>query len=400
MPAKASGRKRVKYSVSLQNQGNRPAAFTLSASDDERELSFLFRKDQNQESSPRIELKPGAQTTLRLSAEASKSHWFGQSRPRPFKIHSTPVDQETQTHEAMFLQSPVIPMWMLIVAPLVIVALIFIIPKVAKPNIKQVFIDPETADVGQAITVSWKAARGKYIDIQPVKAAIPAADGSYIIKDGLQQTTELVIVASNIFGTDQRIRTVQIRPLKVIDASGIDLSISSAHITKGQSVKISWNVTGANRITFSEQGDVLPKGEYPDTPQQDHTYTLTAYNAANVPTVKSVMVKVDEPVAVPPPKPHIRVDKTLIKQGQAVQFTWDAQGAESVRIDSVTPTTLIGDSGQRQAVLKGKGSYTFTVVSTAHGLESKSDPVTVNVECTLFQTATKQCHDTPIVQWR
>jgi len=399
IPAKASGRKRAKYSITLRNEGNRPATFTLSATDDERELSFLYRVEQNQESTPRLELKPGAQMTVRLNAEASKSHWFGQSRPRPFKIHSTPVDQEAKTHDAMFLQSPVIPIWALIVAPVVIVALIFIVPRVAKPNLKQVFVEPETADVGEPITVSWKASRAKSIDIQPVKPGISAADGSYVIKDGLQQTTELIIIASNFFGADQRVRTVQVRPLKGVDASAIDLSVSSGHIHKGETVKITWNVTGASRITFSEQGDVLPKGDYTDTPQQDHTYALTAYNSANVPTVKSVMVKVEDVAPTPPPKPHVRVDKTLIKQGQVVQFTWDAAQAESARIDSVTPTTLIGDSGQKQAQLKGKGTYTFVVVSTAHGLESRSDPVTVNVECTIFQTATKQCHDTPLVQW-
>jgi len=399
MPAKATGRKRVKYSVTLRNEGNRPATYTLSASDDERELSFLFRVDQNQESTPRLELKPGAQTTARLSAEASKSHWFGQARSRPFKILSTPVDHESLTREAMFLQAPLIPTWALIVAPIVIVALIFLVPKIAKPNLKTVSVEPETVEIGEPITVSWKASRAKLIDIQPVKPGIPAAEGSYVISNGLQQTTELVIVASNFFGTDQRIRTVQVRAPKGVDASAINLSVSSGHVVKGQNVTISWNVTGANRITFSEQGDVLPKGEYTDTPQQDHTYTLTAYNSANVPTVKQVMVKVEDAVLPPPPKPHIRVDKTLVKQGQVVQFTWDAPQAESARIDTVTPTTLIGDSGQKQATLKGKGTYTFVVVSTAHNLESRSDPVTVNVECSIFQTATKQCHDTPLVQW-
>ncbi len=404
MPAKASGRKKVKYSVTLHNQGNRPSAYTLSATDDERELSFLFRTEQNQESTPRLELKPGAQTTLRLSVEASKSHWFGQSKPRPFKIHSTPVDHEAQTHDALFMQSPVIPIWLMIVAPLVIAALVILVPKVAKPNILRVKVDHPIVEAGQPITVFWEGARIKTVDIQPVASAIVAKNtgNQFTILQGLQQTTVLTIVAHNFFGVDQRTAVIQVLPpppAKTIDAAAMDLSISNPHIHKGETVKITWGVTGSNRVTFSEQGDVQAKGDYTDTPQQDHTYTLTAYNAANVPTIKSVMVKVEDVAPTAPPKPHIRVDKTLIKQGQAVQFIWDARGAESVRIDAVTPTTLIGDSGTRQAVLKGKGTYTFVVVSTAHGLETKSDPVSVNVECSMFQTATKQCHDTQIVQW-
>jgi serine/threonine protein kinase len=400
IPAKATGRKRVKYSVTLHNQGNRPVAYTMSASDDDRELSFLFRTDQNQESSPRVELKPGVQTTLRLSAEAAKSHWFGSARPRPFKIRSVPVDHEAQVHEAMFMQAPVIPTWALIVAPLVLAALFLIVPKIAKPNIKNISIEPETADTGEPITVSWKASRAKSIDIQPVKPGIMASDGSYVISSGLQQTTELVIVASNFFGSDQRTRTVQVRPPKPPDPAQIDLTISSAQIYKGGSVKVSWSVNSpVDRVNFSEQGDVPAKGEYRDTPQADHTYTINAVKGNAPPTLKSVMVKVLDVPPTPPPKPHIRVDKTVIRQGQAVQFTWDAPGAESVRIEAPTPTTLMGNSGQRQAILKGKGSYTFVVVSSAKGLESKSDPVIVNVQCSVIQTATRMCHETPLVQW-
>jgi len=401
MPAKVTGRRRVKYSVSLRNQGNRTVAYTLSAADDERELSFLFRTEsQNQESSPRLELKPGAQTTVRLSAEAPKSHWFGKARPRPFRIQSTPEQGELQTHEATFLQAAVVPTWVLVVAPILIIALLFIVPRIAKPAFKSLLVTPPPLVPGQPVTVTWKVSRARTIEIRPVAGGIPAARESYTVPKGFQQTTTLTVVASNFFGADSREIAVEIQPPAGIQAAEMDLSASSGHISKGETVKISWNVSGASRIQFSEQGDVPSTGNYTDTPQQDHTYTLTAYNSANVPTAKSVMVHVEEPTPVAPPKPHLRVDKNLVKQGQVVQFTWDAQGAESVRIDSVTPTTLIGDSGQRQAVLKGKGAYTFTVVSTAHGLESRSDPVMVNVECSIFQTATKTCHDTPVVQWR
>jgi hypothetical protein len=402
IPAKTTGRKRAKYSVTLRNEGNRPATYTLSATDDERELSFLFRVDQNQESTPRLELKPGAQTTVRLSAEASKSHWFGQARPRPFKILSTPVDHESLTREAIFLQSPAIPIWLMIVAPVIIAALLIIVPKAAKPNLMHIKVDHPIVDAGEPITVYWQGARIRTIDIQPVQSAIVArnVDNHFTILQGLQQTTVLTVVASNFFGSDQKTVAVQVLPPSGVPANSIDLSISTPHIHKGESVRVSWNISSpVDRVTFSEQGDVPTKGDFTDTPQQDHTYTINAFRGSAPPTSKSVMVKVEEVAPTPPSKPHIRVDKTLIKQGQAVQFTWDAQGAESVRIDSVTPTTLIGDSGQKQAQLKGKGTYTFTVVSTAHGLESRSDPVTVNVQCTVFQTATKQCHDTPLVQW-
>jgi len=337
---------------------------------------------------------------VRLSAEPTKKHWIGKARPHVFRIQSTPAEAgDAQVQEVTLMQAPLIPAWVLIAIPVFILAVLFLLPKFARPKFKSVLVDPPNAEAGQSVTVNWEVARAKSIEIRPVTAGIRPRQGSYKIAQGFQQTTVLTVVASNLFGADQREIAVEVRPPKGVDAAAIELTSSSGHVTKGETVKITWNVNGATRIQFSEIGDVGPRGEYSDTPQQDHTYTLTAYNVANVPTVKQLMVHVEEAPITAPPPPTLTVDKTVIHQGQSVVFNWTAPGAESVRIDAPTPTTLIGNSGQRQAQLKGKGSYTFTVVSTAKGLESRSGPVMVNVTCTVVQQATRTCHDSMVIQW-
>ena len=402
VPAKIRSRKRAGFGVTVHNTGNRPATYTLSAVDDDHELSFAFRtEDQGQEVRPKIELKPGAKASVRLGTEATKTHWLGKSRPHVFRIHSTPVDQgDSQAHDATLIQAPLIPTWALLALPILLAVVLLVLPRFAKPKFRGVTVEPANAVAGEPVIVHWQAFRAKSLEIRPVAAGIRPDQGSYTISQGFQQTTVLTVVASNPFGTDQREVAVQVRPPAGVKAASMELTASSGHVKKGDNVTITWNVNAATRIQFSEIGDVGPRGEYSDTPQQDHTYTLTAYNVADIPTVKQVMVHVEEAPIVAPPKPHLTVDKTLIHQGQAVVFNWDAPGAESVRIDAPTPTTLIGDSGQRQAQLKGKGTYTFTIVSTAKGLESRSDPVMVNVTCTVIQQAMRTCHDSTLVQWR
>jgi hypothetical protein len=209
------------------------------------------------------------------------------------------------------------------------------------------------------------------------------------------------VIASNFFGSDQREIPVPVRPPEKISPAQVELSVSRTAIQQGQSVTITWNVIGGSSAEFSLTGAVPLQGSYVDKPDQDQTYTITGYNAANVATKKSVTVKVTKPIPQPPPKPTLRVDKNLIHQGQFILLTWTARDAKDVRIDSLSPTTLIGSSGQKQARLQGKGRYTFVVVSANEaGAESKSAPVTVDVDCTVVQKLIKTCSDTPQIEWR
>jgi hypothetical protein len=394
-PPKSTGTKRGKYTVTLQNEGNRPDTYSFSALDEEHQLSFMFRIDGENQTTPAITLKPGAKAKLRLGAETAKWHWFGSVSPHPFKVQAVPqLESEAQSQEATFAQSPVIPTWSLAAAPIVLIAVLFLLSVTMKPRIKSLLIDPPTPRPGQAVTVHWVATRSRSIEIRPIQSGIRPAAGEYTIPVGFEQTTVLTIVASNLFGTDQREIVVQVRPPGILLPAQVMLRASSERIKKGDKVVFTWNVTDATKVEFSEMGDVGPQGSYEDQPKQDHTYTLTAYNAANQPTPKSVRVKVEDPTLT------LEASNTYVKQGQSVMLTWSAPGAETVRIDSSTPIVLTGNSGVKQAILKAKGKYTFTLISTIGGVESKSTAVVVDVACTTIQTLTKRCGSTPQIAWR
>jgi hypothetical protein len=180
----------------------------------------------------------------------------------------------------------------------------------------------------------------------------------------------------------------------------VELSVSRAVIARGKSVTVNWNVTGAKSVEFNLTGSVSAQGSYTDSPDKDQTYTITAYNADNVPTEKSMSVRVIETRPSPPPKPHLYVDRNVVNQGQLVLFTWSAKGAQSVRIDSYSATQLTGAYGTKQAKLNGKGKYVFAVVSANEAAETKSDPITVEVGCTRTQKLLKTCRDTPLIEWQ
>jgi serine/threonine protein kinase len=405
-PSKVSTRRRGRYSVSLQNEGNRPATYSLAAADEDRELAFEFESEGGApQSRPKISVGPGGRATLRLSAEAAKRRWVGSAVRRTFQIQATQHGgADTHTFEARFTQLPIIATWMIAAATLVLAGLLVVVPRLGRPNIKSIEIDPPLPGKGEAVTIIWNAAKARSIEIRPLKAGIEAGQGSYRVAGGFERDTVLTVIASNFFGSDQREITVapvppppppQPRPL---DPSQVVLSVSKATIEKGKSVTINWEVIGGTSAEFNLTGAVPLHGSYTDSPEKDQTYTITGYNAANVATPKSITVKV---IIGQAPKPRLTVDKNLIHQGQFILLTWTAKGAKDVRIDSLSPTVLTGTSGQKQARLKGKGRYTFTVVSANEaGVESKSDPIVVDVDCTLVQKMLKTCADTPQIEWR
>jgi serine/threonine protein kinase len=405
-PSKVSTRRCGRYSVSLQNEGNRPASYSLAAADEDRELAFEFESEGGApQSRPKISVGPGERATLRLSAEAAKRRWVGSAVRKTFQILATQQGgADTHTFEARFTQLPIIATWMIAAATLALAGLLVVVPRLGKPNINNVEIEPSSPRTGEAVTIIWNAAKARSIEIRPLKAGIEAGQRSYRVAGGFQRETVLTVIASNLFGSDQReITVVPVPPLQPtpppkLEPSQVVLSVSKATIAKGSSVTISWNVVGGTSADFNLTGSVPVQGSYTDSPEKDQTYTITAYNAANVATTKSITVKVVEPT---PPKPVLTVDKNLIHQGQFILLTWTAKGAKDVRIDSLSPTVLTGTSGQKQARLKGKGRYTFMVVSTNEaGVESKSDPIVVDVDCTLVQKMLKACADTPQIEWR
>jgi serine/threonine protein kinase len=405
-PSKLSARKRGRYSVSLLNEGNRPASYSIAAADEDRELAFEF---ESQGSAPQVRAKisvgAGEKAALRLSAETAARRWLGSAVRRTFQIQATQHGAaETHTVEARFNQLPIITTWMIVAATIGAAGLVLVVPRLGRPNIRSVEIAPSSPRTGEAVTIVWDAAKARSIEIRPLKAGISPGQGSYRVANGFEKETVLTVIASNFFGSDQReisVIPVPPPPPPPLQPTQVVLSVSRAVITKGRSVTISWNVTGGSSAEFNLTGAVPLQGSYTDSPDKDQTYTITGYNAANLPTKKSITVKVIEEPPARAPKPQITVDKNLIHQGEFILLTWSAKGAKDVRIDSLSPSPLTGTSGQKQAKLLGKGRYTFTVVSANEaGVETKSDPVVVDVNCTFFQKTLKTCSDTPQIQWR
>jgi hypothetical protein len=203
-------------------------------------------------------------------------------------------------------------------------------------------------------------------------------------------------------------------PPKVAAAPAtVELSVTPMTIAPDQPVTIRWKTSGATRVEITPLGSVDPQGSVAVVPADSQTYTLTAYNADNVPTTRSVQVRVQQAAASPPslvlqassPGVSSSPDGLSVEVGQPVILSWKAGNATNARIDAVSSIDLEGTSGQQTAVLRGEGEYQFSLVAAdAQGREVRSTPVVVRATCGPFLGRILRlrvnCPRTPEVEWR
>lgn len=112
-PKRARGRDRAVYAVSVRNNGNLPASYALSATDERQELGYSFAQE-------RLTVGPGetAETSLTVVVERRV---FGAERQHPFTVHAVETDfqqalREMLNVQAQFVQTAMFPFWWIPIA--------------------------------------------------------------------------------------------------------------------------------------------------------------------------------------------------------------------------------------------------------------------------------------------
>ena len=107
-PKRARGRDRAVYTVTVRNNGNVPASYALSATDEPQELAYSIAQE-------RLTVGPGeaAETSLTVVVERRV---FGAERQHPFTVQAVETDvqqalRETLSVQAQFVQTPAFPLW-------------------------------------------------------------------------------------------------------------------------------------------------------------------------------------------------------------------------------------------------------------------------------------------------
>jgi hypothetical protein len=420
-PARSSGRFQARYTVTLQHDGNKPATYVLTGTDENRQLECLFSAEGSVDRNRiQVDVQPGTKANVKLKVAAPK-RWFGNPVPCAFTVNAVPTEgQQNLATEAQFTHKPIFPVWMIATATVIVLALVMLAPRFLRPDVRTVYVEPRNPLAGEQVEIHWDAPAATRIRLLvndlPVLPDPDVAQGKYMFPAGFEKDTRIRILGSNLFGEGAREVTVTVRTPPKIAATPAtaELSVTPLSVAPDQQVTIRWKTAGATRVDLAPLGSVETEGSTVHTPTGDPTtYTLTAYNSDNVPTSRTVNVRVKQPgptaatISFSASSPNRRTSEEgfVVGVGQIVIFQWQARNAAKVRIDALSPTELQGSSGQKVAELRGEGLYTFTLVAeTATQQEVRSEPIMVQATCRSLGgriiRLNPRCNRTPEVRWR
>ena len=263
-----------------------------------------------------------------------------------------------------------------------------------EPQIVSFSVDRPTIVAGQTVTLFWQVFDAEALRLQYGSMEEPLLDselerGSRQVT--VEQDTTFSLIATNSFWPDEVKRTVFVKVLQPTSTPVptpviLRFDVDPLAILVGDTVRISWEVSGADSVNIEPIGNGLPlKGDVGDQPLASLLYRLTAIKIAEDGTevkngvYKEVIVS-PQPTPTPIPiAPQIQLFEATPKEvvagdGEVVRLTWSVSG-DTTNIEIMSPSLQL--SG-----LKAQDSITVTVeettlfVLTAFNGELKSSQAT------------------------
>ena len=192
-PRRVIGWFRASYNLALTNAGNAPMRYTVIGEDDEQALAFNLGEDA-------VALEPGASFKHRLVVRGP-IRWFGSPQPRSFSIHArTEKRSDAQTSSAQFVQRALIPPWLIPIALLAFLAIVYFVtrpPVIRNPRFE---VSPQIA--GQPARLIYEIDNAQRVELLPSGIQAPAASGrrTFEFLDATAIPPDLSILAISRFG--------------------------------------------------------------------------------------------------------------------------------------------------------------------------------------------------------
>jgi beta-lactam-binding protein with PASTA domain len=116
-PEKATGRRKATYAIAVRNRANAPVDVQLAGVDPDNVMRFAFQKQ-------RFTVAPGRRNGSAFMVKPPKPALVGRPVMRRFDVTSTVIGSETGAlpKGATLVQKPWIPMWALMIVPLLLIA--------------------------------------------------------------------------------------------------------------------------------------------------------------------------------------------------------------------------------------------------------------------------------------
>ncbi|HUY82226.1 MAG TPA: alkaline phosphatase family protein [Acidobacteriaceae bacterium] len=217
------------------------------------------------------------------------------------------------------------------------------------PQITSFTADPTTVNAGQSTTLSWQTTNATSVAISPAPQQSDTAGAlstSGSVSTPVSQTTTFTLTATGPGGSATQSVTVTV-PIT------LSFTVSPQTITAGQSVTLSWQVSGGTASSLNIDNGVcnsctLPQGTATDSPPATTTYTATATVSGGTQVTQAATVTVT--AATPGTLKHIFV---MVQENRAFDMYFGQLGAyranrlaqagitDSQTVDGFDPTVTL-----------------------------------------------------------
>jgi hypothetical protein len=258
--------------------------------------------------------------------------------------------------------------------------------------------DQERVYVGQEVTLIWSVS-----DADSLKLSYDDAGGP--IEEDLQgdeltagrrsfpctKDTTFTLVAANSSGSEPVQKSVRVMVLAEPVPTPViaRFDVEPTEILLGETVRIAWEVLGADTVSIKPVGDGMPlKGDVGDQPQTLTTYQLTASKtgpdgtrAENKSLLKEVVVNPLPTATLAPSVPVIDIFEATPKEvvagkDQEVELTWSVTGA-TTGIEITTSDLSITGLASQDVVTVTVNETTLFVLTASNGELKASKAVEV-----------------------
>lgn len=251
-PKRAAGATDATYQVTLRNSGNAPGHYTLGVAGYDDDLEIAFAQDE-------AVLDPGERAGTALIVRAPR-RLVGSPAPRRFQVTAETDGRRAPPQAVEFVHQALLSPWLLLAAA----ALLLLIVLVGSGALSG---EPETDDVAAAPTATAAPTDAPALAPPAAPTAAPTEEPTPTAAPGAPVV--------NWFAVEPQ----------VAQPDGV--------------VFVTWDVSGAERVTIDQFGDVPPSGRREHRPGQTTDYRLVAFGGGQE-TTRIERVSVVQPTPVPP----------------------------------------------------------------------------------------------------
>lgn len=198
---------------------------------------------------------------------------------------------------------------------------------------------PSSIEKGDPSIISWTTSNCSTISISGIGSYGLGKNSSQVVWPTSTKTYTITAVGIN-GSTSSRTTTVYVGEQSNNNECRIDVfSASDTSINDGDSIKLRWNTTGCDRVKISNIGNVDEDGSKTVKPDEDITYTLTAYNINGDSIKDTVRIYVDgdndDNEEGSCKIDSFKTSDSYIDQGELSKLTWRTTDCKNVTISNI-----------------------------------------------------------------